>query len=462
MRYDFPKDFLWGVATAAAQVEGAAFEDGKGATIWDAFCRLPGSIRDGNTMDVTCDQYHLYEQDIRRMKEMGIKSYRFSVSWARILPEGTGKVNEEGIAYYHRLIRCLKENGIVPNATMYHWDLPYALQLKGGWGNREIVKWFTEYAKVLLDSFGDEVDIWVTFNEPIATWVGYGMGLFAPGLKDEKYGRQALHNLLVCHGETVRLFRKIMPERAKIGIVVDVWRHYAERKDNAEDLAMELAGNEIAGYGWFLHPLFIGGYSGELTAYLKEKDQYPQIQEDDFDIIKEPVDFYGLNFYNGIIDNADKEKELEKKRAAGGNYQFKPEQHPEAVYDVLHMLKEKYHITVPIYITENGYIQIDDGGQPMEDFLEDEERIDYIRTVLQWVHKAMQDGIDVRGYYVWSFLDNFEWNAGFTMRYGLHYTDYQTLERVPKKSASWYSGVIASGGFDAPEPESAHSAILGS
>lgn len=449
MKYSFPDNFLWGAATASAQVEGAAFEDGKGPTIWDAFCRLPGTIRDGNVMDVTCDQYHLYEKDIALMKEMGIQSYRFSFSWARILPEGTGRVNEAGLDYYRRLIRCLKKNGIVPNATMYHWDLPYALQLKGGWGNRDIVKWFLEYANILLDNFGKDVDIWVTFNEPIATYVGYGMGSFAPGLKDEKYARQALHNLMVCHGEAVRLFRSKHLKNTKIGIVVDIWRHYAGREGNEEDLALVQKGNEIAGYGWFLHLLFKGGYSEVLQSYMKENDLFPSVQEGDYETIQEPIDFYGLNFYNGIIDNADKLREMEQKRAAGGNYQFRPEQHPEAIYDVLHMLVEQYGVKVPIYVTENGYIQIDHGDRPKEEFLDDPERIGYVRDVLQWISRAISDGIDVRGYYMWSLLDNFEWNAGFTMRYGLCYTDFKTLERIPKKSAGWYRNVISENAVEA-------------
>ena len=449
MKYRFPENFLWGAATASAQVEGAAFEDGKGATIWDAFCRLPGTISDGNVMDVTCDQYHLYEKDIALMKQLGIQSYRFSFSWARILPEGTGRINEAGLDYYRRLIKCLKDNGIVPNATMYHWDLPYALQLKGGWGNRDIVKWFLEYANVLLDNFGKDVDIWVTFNEPIATYVGYGMGSFAPGLKDEKYARQALHNLMVCHGEAVKLFRSKNLANAKIGIVVDIWRHYAGREGNAEDLALVRQGNEIAGYGWFLHLLFKGGYSETLQNYMKEKDLFPYVQDGDYETIQEPIDFYGLNFYNGIVDNAEKMREMEQKRAAGGNYQSRPEQHPEAIYDVLHMLKEDYGVRVPIYITENGYIQIDHGDKEKEYFLDDPERIEYIRDVLQWVSRAVEDGIDVRGYYVWSILDNFEWNAGFTMRFGICYTDFKTLERTPKKSAAWYSSVIRDNAVEA-------------
>lgn len=452
MRVSFPKDFVWGAATAAQQVEGAAFEDGRGLSVWDVFARIPGKVRDGQVPDVTCDQYHRYAEDIQLMKELGLKSYRFSFSWPRILPKGTGEVNQAGLDYYKRLIRCLKENGITPNATMYHWDLPYQLQLKGGWGNRESVQWFVEYAKVLLDNFGEEVDLWVTFNEPIATYVGYAAGTFAPGLTDEKYARQALHNLLVAHGEAVKLFRSYHLPKAQIGIVVDVWKHKPARSGNSEDEALALHGNEIAGYGWFLHPLFLGGYSQSLMDYYEENGLTPQIQEGDFDTIRQPVDFYGLNFYNGLIDSAEENRKREQRKAAGGgNYQNKPEQHPEAIYDVMHMLVEQYHIHVPIYVTENGAIQLDFGDKPKEDFLEDDERIDYLKKVLYWLSKAMEDGIDIRGYYLWSLLDNFEWNVGTFMRYGIYYTDFETLKRTPKKSAGWYKQVITNSGFELEE-----------
>lgn len=445
MRYEFPKDFIWGVATAAAQVEGAAFEDGRGPSIWDVFSRIPGKIADGTIPDTTCDSYHLYEKDIVLMKEMGVKSYRFSFSWSRIIPNGTGEVNPQGIAYYKKLIACLKENGIIPNATMYHWDLPYALQLQGGFGNRDIVKWFTYYAGILLDNFGEDVDLWVTFNEPIATYVGYAKGFFAPGLANEKYARQSLHHLLLCHGEAVKLFRQRKLSKAKIGIVVDVWKHFPAREGNTEDEAFALHNNEVEGYGMFLHPLFLGGYSEELLSYLDKNHLMPKIEENDFETIHQELDFYGLNFYNGLYDNVDEIRRKEQEKKKGGNYQDRPEYHTEALYDVLHMLVEKYQIRIPIYITENGIAQ--NGSDDRDKILNDQERIDYVKSVLTALHRAIQDGIDVRGYYLWSLLDNFEWAAGYTMRFGLMYTDYRTFERIPKKSAGWYKQLIAENGF---------------
>ncbi len=437
---------MWGVATAAAQIEGAAFEGGRGPSIWDVFSRLPGKIKNDGRPDVACDSYHLYEKDVALMKEMGVKTYRFSFSWPRIIPDGSGEVNPEGIRYYKELIACLKKNGIVPNATMYHWDLPYALQVKGGFGNREIITWFKHYAEVLLDNFGEDVDLWVTFNEPIAVYVGHALGFFAPGLQDEKYARQCLHHLLVCHGEVVRMFRERNLQNAKIGIVVDVWKHYPARAGNEEDEASAVYNNEITGYGMFLHPLFLGGYSGELQKYLKEQHMEPVTEEGDFEIMRRKVDFYGLNFYNGLYDNAEELRAREKAQKEGGNYQDRPESHPEAIRDVLHMLVEKYKVDVPIYITENGLPQ--DAGEGREKNLDDQERIDYVKDVLSALHETMEDGIQVKGYYMWSLLDNFEWSAGYAARYGLYYTDYQTLERIPKKSAGWYRQVIAENGFD--------------
>ncbi len=447
MEYQFPEDFMWGVATAAAQIEGGAAEGGRGPSIWDAFSHLPGNIKNGDLPDVACDSYHLYEKDIELMKELGVKTYRFSFSWSRILPDGIGEVNPEGIAYYKALIAKLKANDIVPNATMYHWDLPYKLQVMGGFGNREVISWFTNYAKILLENFGDDVDLWVTFNEPIAVYVGYAKGFFAPGLKNEKYARQCLHHLLLCHGETVKLFRKMHFKHAKIGIVVDIWKHFPEREGNAEDIAMAVKANEIEGYGMFLNPIFLGEYTDVYRKYLDENDMVLDIHEGDMATIHQKLDFYGLNFYNGLFDNAEREKARQKAGPAGGNYQDRPASHPEKLVDVLHMLVDQYKVDIPIYITENGLPHTEDKDD-FETLLNDQNRIEYIKNVLQALHQAMEEGVDVRGYYVWTLMDNFEWSAGYAPRYGLYYTDFKTLERIPKKSAAWYRKVIQDHGFD--------------
>ena len=446
MKYEFSKDFIWGVATAAQQIEGGMTDGGRGLSNWDVFSRIPGKINKGGVPDVACDSYHLVERDVEMLVELGVKSYRFSFAWPRIIPDGTGDVNPEGIAYYKKLIALLKENGIVANATMFHWDLPWALQAKGGFGNRDMVKWFTRYAEVLLDNFGEDVEYWVTFNEPIATYVGNAAGFFAPGLNDEAWARQCVHNLMVCHGETVKLFRGKNLPNAKIGIVVDVWKHYPARPDNAEDIESAEFNNEIAGYGMFLHPLFLGGYSERLMRHMRDSGIVLRMEPGDYETIRQKVDFYGLNFYNGLYDNVDEERRRKRMVAEGGNYQNRPEVHTEVLVDVLHMLMDKYGIDVPIFISENGMPQTD--TPDVESLLNDQERIDYVKGVLKPLRQAMDEGIDVRGYYLWSLMDNFEWSAGYEARYGIYYTNYETLERIPKMSAKWYAKVIAEHGFE--------------
>lgn len=445
MNYTFPENFIWGVATAAQQIEGGMREGGRGLSNWDVFSHIPGTISGGGVPDVACDSYHLVERDIAMMKELGVNSYRFSFSWPRIIPDGTGKVNPEGIAYYKKLLAGLKKAGIAANATMFHWDLPYALQVKGGFGNRDMIRWFLNYAKVLLDNFGEDIEYWVTFNEPIATFVGNAKGFFAPGLCDEAYARQCCHNLLVCHGETVKLFRSRNYQNAKIGIVVDVWKHYPADPTNPEDVAAAAAANETEGYGMYLHPLFLGGYSQYLNAYMKEHDVMPDIVPGDFETICQKVDFYGMNFYNVLIDDSAKQRRLAAEHGEGGNYQNRPEYHTELLERVLRETVDEYGIDVPLFISENGLPQI--GMTDREAILDDQERIDYLDKVLKTLHKAIQGGIDVRGYYLWSLMDNFEWSAGYEHRFGIYYTDFETLERIPKKSAAWYSVVIRNNGI---------------
>lgn len=428
----FPEGFLWGVATAAPQVEGAILEDGKGLSIWDVFSHLPGSKID--TTDKGCDQYHLFQEDVALMKSLGVQSYRFSFSWPRILPNGTGEVNEKGIAYYKALIACLKENGIQPCATIYHWDLPHALQLKGGFGNRKIVDWYLGYAKVLFDQFGDDIPLWITFNEPIAVYVGHAKGVFAPGLTDEAYARQCIHNLLVCHGEAVKLFRSYDFQTAKIGITVDVWPHYPKREGNEEDISKARFNNECEGYGMLLHPLFLGGYASVLEQYMAEKGFTPDIRPGDFDRIRQKLDFYGLNFYNGLFDCAD------EVPAA------KPPYYAEALCDVLDMLKNTYHVDIPIYVTENG-VGYEDEIPDSQGTVHDKNRIEYLQKTLQTLGRCIENGADVRGYFLWSLLDNYEWSAGYRTRFGIVRTDYTTQERIVKDSGKWYSQVIHNNGL---------------
>ena len=448
---DFSEDFIWGVAACAAQVEGAASEDGRGPSIWDTFAKTPGRIADGTTPAVTCDQYHRLEEHIAFMKSLGIKSYRFSVSWSRIMPEGTGKINQKGIDYYKKLVRLLKENDIIPNLTLYHWDLPEALSQKGGFANRDFVKWYTDYAKVVFDTFGDEIDYYATFNEPISVYVGYGLGRFAPGISDEKTVRAAMHHLLVAHGEAVKLFRTYNFKRAKIGIVVDMWHHYPLRPDNADDISLAEFNNETAGYGMFLNPVFLGAYQERCIEYMKARDVMPDILPGDMASISSPIDFYGLNFYNGIFDKADGPVRADGENR--GMFQCSDPSmqgiyHHQALGDCLKILKEKYKVSCPIIITESGY---DAGREPYTgEEIRDDYRIEYIKKTLTELSVQIKAGYDVRGYYLWTLLDNWEWCAGYTARFGLASVDFTTCDFVPKKSAYYYKKVIETGNA-APE-----------
>lgn len=437
----FENKFLWGVATSAAQVEGAAFEDGKGASIWDAFAAMPDNIRDGSTPAVACDTYHRYKEDIALAKEIGVNSFRFSFSWPRILPKGKGQVNEKGLDFYRRFIDELLQNDIVPNATIYHWDLPQELEEQGGWLNRDVVDWYGEYASILFREFGNAVPLWSTINEPIATYAGYGLGWFAPGRGCEKEGRAANHHVLLAHSEGVRRFRAENLAEANIGIVVDIWRHHPLRKDHEGDIAKAELENEKA-YRSYLGPVFRGEYSAALLAYMEQNGCLPPIREGDLESIRKPLDYFGLNCYNRVLDCCDKEPLEEHKRQNGGNYMDNGnEYYPKAVYDAIRILNDEYRIGIPVLITENGCPGVDETLK--DGVVYDWHRVKYAQGFLEWINKARKEGADVRGYYHWALLDNWEWNAGFSMRYGLIHTDFETGVRTLKQSARWYSKWIA-------------------
>ena len=438
-----PYDFLFGAATSAAQIEGAAFTDGRAPSIWDTFAAKPGMIVDGSTPGTACDFYGHYAEDIALAKNLNIQSFRFSFSWSRIFPEGIKKVNEKGLDFYKRMIDELYKYDIVPNATLYHWDLPQALEDKGGWLNRDAVEWYGEYASMLFRTFGDSIPMWATFNEPIAAYVGYAQGIFAPGHSSEKEGRKANHHILLAHAEGVKRFREEHLKDSRIGIVVDIWNHHPYRAGNAEDLALAELENEKT-YRSYLNPILKGGYTDALIHYMEENHCMPEVREGDFERISRPIDFFGLNCYNRVVDCANKaliEEDLRQKRT-GGNFQDNgSEFYPKAVYDAIHLLKDEYRLSVPIYVTENGTPSY--GETPGEDEeIHDRNRIEYIKGFLYWISRAIEDGCDVRGYYVWSLLDNWEWNSGYQSRYGLTYVDFDTQKRTVKDSGKWYAQMI--------------------
>jgi beta-glucosidase len=446
-KYQFPAGFDWGVATASYQIEGAWAEDGKGEGIWDRFCHTPGNIHDDSVGDIACDFYHHYEEDIRIAGELGIKVYRFSISWPRIFPDGTGTVNEAGIEFYRKVLTCLHANGIKAAVTMYHWDLPQKLQDRGGWANREIVDWFEAYVKVLYERLGDLVDIWITLNEPFCTSIiGYWLEEHAPGYRDYAMALAAVHNLLLCHGTAVKVYRRT-GLKADIGITLNMNMSYPFNPQCPEDVEAAKR-NQLQANNLFGDPIFLGRYPEELFTFLKGKGVVlPEVKDGDLELISQKLDFFGLNTYSTDHVQADKNIwPLEAKALKTGRPHTDAnwEVNPEGMYDLLKWINARYK-PQKLIITENGAASND--WVNLEGKVSDPNRIDYIHRYLIQVHKAIQEGVPVQGYYVWCFCDNFEWAWGLSRRFGIVYVDYQTQKRIPKESAYWYSGVIKNNGI---------------
>ena len=444
---NFSRDFQFGVATSAFQIEGAWDQDGKGPSIWDTFSQTPGRVHNDVPGNVAVDHYHRFPEDVRIMKDLGIDSYRFSLSWARLLPEGTGAVNQKGVDFYNRLLDELAEAGIAPNVTLYHWDLPQALQDRGGWPHRDVADWFADYAALAFDRFGDRVDRWATLNEPISLWVGYGMGVFAPGIADPRAGKQAMHNAMLAHGRAVQQFRAA-GSPGQIGLVLDIWQRHPAT-ESAADRAIALR-DEDDSFRFFLDAILAGGYSERLLARLEEEGTLPDIRAGDFETTSAPIDFLGLNVYSRVVvsaENYNPQWWVAGDTHPGGNFLDNGmEFYPKSVYDAIFMAKNEYGFERPIYITENGVA--DAHTELVDGVIDDEERVRYVAGFLEWIAKAIDDGADVRGYYLWSLMDNFEWAAGFSQRFGLVHVDTDTLERTPKASAHWYRDVIARRSLD--------------
>lgn len=445
--YTFPSTFDFGVATSAFQIEGAWNTDGKGPSIWDTFGHTPGKVFNDIPADVATDHYHRFREDVAIMRDLGIDSYRFSLSWSRILPEGTGRVNQPGLDFYRRLVDELLAAGIAPNATLYHWDLPQALQDRGGWANRDVADWFGDYAALVFESLGSVVPRWATLNEPIANWVGYGMGVFAPGLADERLGKQSMHHALLAHGRGVEAFRAA-GSAGEIGLVVDVWqRHPATDSPADREIAQR---DEDDSFRFFLEPVLLGKYSPRMLERLAASGTAPHIEEGDVELIAQPIDYLGLNVYSRVVvsaENYNPEWWVAGEVLPGGNFLTNGmEFYPKAVYDAIFMVRDDYGFTKPIFITENGMANATE--DVVDNRIMDEERIRYVAGFLEWIAKAIEDGADVRGYYLWSLLDNFEWAAGFSQRFGIVGVDPETQERTLKESAHWYRDVIAQRGLD--------------
>lgn len=440
----FPVSFLWGAASAAYQVEGAVAEDGRGPSIWDVFSHTPGATVRGDTGDIACDQYHRLEGDLDLMAEMGLKIHRFSASWSRVLPTGEGPINEKGLAYYERMVDGLLARGIQPMLTIYHWDLPQALQDKGGWSNRDTPSRYADYASILNRRLGDRVAYWNTVNEPwCAAFVGHRDGVHAPGLQDEVAALKAAHHQLLAHGLGVQRLRD-EGTRGKLGLALNLVSEIAA-SDKPEDIrATELQDaieNRI-----FLDPLFKGAYPKELLAHYAPLTDFSFVRPEDFVIIGQPLDFLGVNYYEQHVTRADPTDPTAKaifaypgRRRTAMNIGV----NPVGLRDVLLRVHRDY-TQVQIIITENGIATLD--YVDPEGNVRDGERVEYWDEHLDAVRQAIEQGVDVRGFIAWSFLDNYEWNVGYSRRYGMMFVDYGTQRRIWKASARWYQQVIATNG----------------
>ncbi len=444
----FPRNFLWGAATAAYQIEGAWSEDGKGESIWDRFSHTDGTIKNADTGDDACDHYTKFEEDVEIMRRLGLKAYRFSISWPRIFPDGYGTVNLKGLDFYSRLVDKLLSAHIQPVCTLHHWDLPQRLQEIGGWGNREISARFADYAAVITKHLGDRVQSWITINEPwIISNLGYRLGIHAPGIRDDKLALQVAHNLLVAHGKATQALRADNA-LAQVGIALDM-RPTAPASNKEEDIvAAEKTWSKEA--RWFLDPLFKAYYPPDV--WNEYGDRVPRIKPMDMAIISQNLDFLGINYYNRTVVG----KNGPVQKIEGSKYtEMGWEVTPEAFKQLMIRISRDYQLP-PIYITENGAAFRDvvnaDGK------VEDPDRLSYLKEHLLQARIAMENGVDLRGYFVWSLLDNFEWAEGYDKRFGIVHVDYETQKRTIKASGQWYSDVIKNNGF--PSEKSEHDRVV--
>jgi beta-glucosidase len=433
----FPGEFVWGAATAAYQIEGAAREDGRGESIWDRFSATPGKVENGDSGDVACDSYHRYPEDIRLMRELGLSAFRFSIAWPRILPDGRGRQNAAGLDFYDRLVDELLANELEPFVTLYHWDLPQSLEERGGWPLRETVDAYTEYVEVVAGRLGDRVRHWITQNEPwVASWLGYGLGLHAPGRTDEADALAAGHHILLAHGRAVEILRRDAPA-CKVGLAIDlVPMHPLTDASDDHEAAFQEDGFRNR---WFLDPVLRGEYPADMLE--RYADILPTIGDGDLRTIAAPLDFLGVNYYTRSLIRADPldarpvpvDPDGVERTTMGW------EVYPDGLFELLVRLHEEYE-PPPLFITENGAAFADDRRNGT---VEDPQRISYLARHFDAVARAIEHGVPVGGYFVWSLLDNFEWAYGYSKRFGIVYVDYQTLERVPKASYRWYRDFIA-------------------
>jgi beta-glucosidase len=452
----FPENFAWGVAAAAYQIEGAALEHGKGLSVWDHFCKQPGKVLDGHSGDVACDHYHRYTEDVALMQALGVRNYRFSISWPRVIPAGTGAVNARGLAFYDRLVDELLAAGVKPWATLFHWDFPQALLHRGGWLERDSAEWFAEYARVVVECLSDRVEHWMTLNEP-QCFIGFGhaTGTNAPGLKLSAAAcLQAGHHVLLAHGKAVQVVRAHARKPAivgwaPVGVVslphananvhdIEVARQSMFSVSGGDAASMAMPPN-IWSNTWWGDPVVFGRYPED--GIEAAGHAMPDILDGDMENISQPIDFYGANIYSGTYYRAGEQGEPERVEHSANTplSAFKWPVVPASLRWGPRFLHERYQL--PVIITENG-ISLSDWVS-LDGRIHDPQRIDFMARYLGELAKAIADGADVRGYFHWSLMDNFEWAQGYKQRFGLVHVDYETQHRTPKDSAYWYRDFIA-------------------
>jgi beta-glucosidase len=440
----FPKDFLWGASTAAYQIEGAVAEDGREPSIWDTFSATPGKTRDGDTGEAACDHYHRWREDFTIAEDIGLNAYRMSVSWARLQPNGRGELNPAAVAFYRAQLEDLRSRGIKPLVTLYHWDLPQVLEDEGGWPERTVADRFADYAGRTAAALGDLVEDWIPINEAwCAAFLGYLHGVHAPGRRDLTAALRAAHHLNLAHGLAVEAIRAKRPG-ARIGTAV-ILTDVEPAGDNPEDRAaaarVDGSGNRL-----FLDPLFKGAYPADMVRHYRDTGAFDAVAPGDLEIIAAPLDFFGFNHYHHervVADENDAHLGARSLPPQGPVTDFGWEINPVSLRRILQRLKAEY-TDLPLYITESGAAFADKVGP--DGTVDDADRVDYLDGYFRAAREAIESGVDLRGYFVWSLLDNFEWGEGYSKRFGLVHIDYRTQRRTVKRSAEWYRGVIASGG----------------
>jgi beta-glucosidase len=456
----FPPGFLWGTATASYQIEGATNADDRGPSIWDTFCRVPGAVWNGDTGDVACDHYHRMEEDLDLLGELGVGAYRFSVAWPRIQPTGKGPANQSGLDFYHRLVNGLRARDIEPTLTLYHWDLPQPLEDEGGWCERDTAERYADYVDLVARALGDGVERWITLNEPwCSSWLGYGAGRHAPGISDIGKAAAANHHLLLAHGMAVPILRSAVPS-AKVGITLNLGDHRPGSEHELDVAAARRADGNLNRL--FLEPIFHGEYPADmLEHYDQARPGFSVVKQGDLDLICQPLDFLGVNYYfpSTVVDTS---RATEARLA--GYVVAESEQFPDlrvrsletpgrdrtsmdweiaasGLTSLLVRIRNDY-TKLPIYITENG-AAFDDYVDPNGHVL-DHNRVAYLQEHISAVHDAIDAGVNVQGYFVWSLLDNFEWSFGYSRRFGIVWVDFPTGDRLTKESYRWYRDTIAS------------------